>query len=149
MSDMPRKPIDFSKTLIYKIVCKNTELCDKLYIGRTTNFVLRKSQHKVFSNQNKSNVYLYKVINEFGGWDNWEMQLLENYPCTNTNDANERERYYIITLKAELNSVVAINSNTDNELRQSIYKQEWYIKNRQRLADNYKKNTQRLCLQKR
>jgi hypothetical protein len=138
MQTMPRKPIDFSKTMIYKIVCKNTELCDKLYIGRTTNFALRKNQHKsdAKKNFNTSNAYVYKIINEFGGWDNWEMQLIENYPCTNSDEASERESYYIGIFRAELNTTFSINKEID----QSIYKQEWYIKNRARLAEKYKNN---------
>ena len=38
MQNLPRQPMYFSKMIIYKITCKNTELCDKVYIGRTTNF---------------------------------------------------------------------------------------------------------------
>ena len=139
MQNMPRQPMDFSKTIIYKITCKNTELCDKVYIGRTTNFLLRKYQHKTSSKQSNTNntsTYLYKIINEFGGWDNWEMEIVENYPCSNSNEANERETYYIATFRAELNTSFSINKKID----QSIYKQEWYIKNRARLAEKYKHN---------
>ena len=139
MQNMPRQPMDFSKTIIYKITCKNTELCDKVYIGRTTNFLLRKYQHKTSSKQSNTNntsTYLYKIINEFGGWDNWEMEIVENYPCSNSNEANERETYYIATFRAELNTSFLINKEID----QSIYKQEWYIKNRARLAEKYKQN---------
>ena len=41
---MPKKPIDYSKGLIYSIVCKTDETL--LYIGSTTNFRQRKSSHK-------------------------------------------------------------------------------------------------------
>ena len=42
---MPRKPIDYSKTIIYKIVCKNPEI-KHLYVGHTTDITTRKRLHK-------------------------------------------------------------------------------------------------------
>ena len=64
------------------------------------------------------------------------MEIVENYQCSNSNEANERETYYIATFRAELNSSFSINKEID----QSVYKQEWYIKNRARLAEKYKHN---------
>ena len=42
---MPRKPIDYSNTHFYKIVCKDLNV-KELYIGHTTNFKNRKLDHK-------------------------------------------------------------------------------------------------------
>ena len=42
---MPKINIDYSKNVIYKIVC-NDENVDYLYIGSTTNFTKRKNCHK-------------------------------------------------------------------------------------------------------
>ena len=42
---MPRKPIDYSKTHFYKIVCKDTSITD-CYVGHTTDFTKRQWQHK-------------------------------------------------------------------------------------------------------
>ncbi len=39
---MPKKIIDFSKTIIYKIVCNDLNITD-VYVGRTTNFINRKA----------------------------------------------------------------------------------------------------------
>ena len=49
---MPKKIIDYSKTIIYKIVCNDLNITD-LYIGHTTNFIKRKATHK--SNCNNIN----------------------------------------------------------------------------------------------
>ena len=38
---MPHKPTDYSKTIIYKIVCKNPEI-KNTYVGSTTDFASRK-----------------------------------------------------------------------------------------------------------
>ena len=42
---MPRKPIDYSKTISYKIVCNDLSITD-CYVGHTTDFTKRKSHHK-------------------------------------------------------------------------------------------------------
>ena len=50
---MPRKPIDYTNTHFYRIVCKDTSIND-CYIGHTTDFKRRKSEHK--------NIAIWKVI---------------------------------------------------------------------------------------
>ena len=42
---MPKTIIDYDKTIIYRIVCKNTLITD-CYIGHTTNFTKRICEHK-------------------------------------------------------------------------------------------------------
>ena len=42
---MPKVVMNFQNTIIYKIVPKNVTL-DFVYVGHTTNFILRKSLHK-------------------------------------------------------------------------------------------------------
>ena len=41
---MPRTPIDYSKSVIYKI--QHLEKDELVYVGSTTNFVKRKNKHK-------------------------------------------------------------------------------------------------------
>jgi hypothetical protein len=89
---MPRTPVDYSKTVIYKIVCNDLTI-SKLYIGSTTNFIKRKSAHKRLSNDENRN--LYAIIRENGLWDNWTMVELEKFPCADGNEARGRERYWI------------------------------------------------------
>jgi len=43
---MPKVPIDYSKTVIYKLVHKEDYDNANLYIGSTTNFTKRKCEHK-------------------------------------------------------------------------------------------------------
>ena len=62
---MPKKDIDYSNTIIYKIICNNATITD-LYVGHTTNFVQRKSLHKSACNNLKNNLRLYKKIRENG-----------------------------------------------------------------------------------
>ena len=57
---MPKDNIDYSNTIIYKIYCKDTSISDT-YIGHTTNFLLRKQQHKYVSNNIKKQVIIRYV----------------------------------------------------------------------------------------
>jgi len=97
---MPRIPTDYSKTLIYKIVCKDLTITD-LYVGNTTSFKDRKNRHK--SDCKKKELLIYKTINNNGGWDNWEMIEIEKYPCKDGNEARTRERFWYEELNAKLN----------------------------------------------
>ena len=82
---MPKKNIDYSKALIYKIVCNDLNIKD-CYVGSTTDFTKRKGHHKRGCNNVNTKCYNYNVyqfIRANGGWDNWTMVLVENYPCEN------------------------------------------------------------------
>src|SRR6185437_12820082 len=99
---MPKKEIDYSKSVIYKIVPNDMNITD-CYIGSTTNFAARKSQHKTVccTPQNKKyNIQLYKTIREKGGFESWDMVLVENYPCKNKQELFARERHWIQELQA-------------------------------------------------
>ena len=79
---MPRTTTDYSKTIIYKIQSiDNPEL---LYIGSTTDFTKRKFGHKSeCSNPKKNHKKVYKMINQNGGWDMFNMVELYKFPCEN------------------------------------------------------------------
>tara|TARA_R110000803_G_scaffold50829_1_gene105379 strand:- start:525 stop:1244 length:720 start_codon:yes stop_codon:yes gene_type:complete len=103
---MPKTKIDYSKTVIYKIVCDDDNITD-LYVGSTTEFVKRKYQHKnACNNQNNRcyNLKLYETIRENGGWENWRMIEVEKFPCNDKRQAECREEYWRKNLKAELNN---------------------------------------------
>jgi hypothetical protein len=126
---MPAKEIDYSTTIIYKIVCNDLTITD-LYVGSTTNFRMRKHTHKdSYMNENKRhyNTKIYKIIRENGGWDNWSMVQIEEYPCANGNEARTRERYWYEQLNATLNCRFPIRD-----------KKEHYIANRDRILEQKK-----------
>ena len=102
---MPRCNIDYSKTLIYKLCCNDTNIL-QCYVGQTTNFKNRKNAHKKICNNingKKYNTYLYKFIRDNGRWNNWNMIPIEIYPCENHIQSKIREQYWKDSLKAELN----------------------------------------------
>jgi hypothetical protein len=106
---MPRVAIDFSKTVIYHFVCKD-EMVAYSYVGSTTNFNKRKGQHKSSCNIETADHHqykLYQIIRDHGGWDNWDMKPIEEFPCENKIQQVIREQYWINQLKPEMNCRVS------------------------------------------
>ena len=114
---MAKKKIDYSKTVIYKIVCNDLNIKD-VYVGGTTDFRHRKQAHKNVCeniNHKKHNMKVYKMINENGCWSNWSMIEIEKFPCSDGNESRSRERYWYEQLNASLNTIRPII--TDDEAR--------------------------------
>jgi hypothetical protein len=103
---MPKKEIDYKKTVIYKIVSKDLSN-DFVYVGSTTDFTQRKYAHKRNCTNENNNTYTYKIyktIRENGGWNEFQMIKIENYPCNDKNDCLSRERYWFEQYHANMNS---------------------------------------------
>ena len=130
-------PIDYSRTIIYKIVCKDITI-KETYVGSTTQFTSRKGQHKYSCNNNKD-FNVYNFIRANGGWDNWTMVMVEEYPCKTKLESDQRERHWLETLHATLN--MYIPSRTEAEWREDNkgYMIEWSKNNKEHIAE-YRKN---------
>jgi hypothetical protein len=112
---MPVKSINYTDSVFYKIVCRDLTITE-LYVGHTTNFRLRKSQHKHACNKEQSNRFnlrVYQFIRENGGWENWDIILIIKKGCVDALEARTIERGYIETLGATLNCQVP--SRTSNQ----------------------------------
>ena len=109
---MPKKIIDYSNTIIYKIICKDKSITD-LYVGHTTNFIKRKYEHKTKCNSGNDRK-IYNVIRANGGWDNWEMIEVAKHNCEDAVEARIREQEHYDILKPTLNIFNPISSN-DNQ----------------------------------
>ena len=142
---MPLKPIDYSKTIFYRIVCNDLNIKD-CYIGHTTNFIKRKQNHKRNCNNINSNKYFFKVydfIRENRGWDNWSMVMIEEISCENLNEACKLERKFIEEYNTTLN--IAIPTRTKNEWCKIYHEnnkekeKEYVEKNKEKIRE-YRKN---------
>lgn len=100
---MPKEIIDYSNTIIYKIICNDASIND-VYVGHTTNFTKRKYQHKISCANLKNNIKIYNIIREHGGWDNWTMVEIAKYNCKDRTEARIKEQQYYEELKPTLNS---------------------------------------------
>ena len=102
---MPKTILDYSKTIMYKIVCSDLNV-NECYVGHTTDMTKRKYWHKSSCNNEKVKGYntkIYKIIRENGGWDNWTMLLVEEFPCKDKYQACKRERELYEELGAKMN----------------------------------------------
>ena len=128
---MPKLPIDYSKTVIYKIVCKDLNVTD-IYIGNTTQFTKRKHQHCHNASSGLINTKLYQFIQKNGGWNNWDMIEIEKFNCQDCNEARARERHWYEQLNANLNSQKPIKYKSDK----TEYLSKYYQSNREKLIEN-------------
>ena len=113
---MPKVEIDYSNTIIYKIICKDPNVKD-IYVGHTTNFVQRKYHHKYSSY--KDNCKLYQVIRNNGGWKNWTMEIVDFCKCNDQYEARKKEQEYFILLNATLNSNEPISKSNFNSTKEN------------------------------
>ena len=121
---MRTKSIDYSNTVIYKLICNDLNVKD-IYVGHTTCFRKRKSQHKVSCSNEKRkdyNLKVYQIIRQNGGWNNWTMIEIEKFPCRDGNEARTRERYWFEELKADMNTIIPSRS-----------KKEYYVDNSEKI----------------
>jgi hypothetical protein len=135
---MPIKLIDYSNTVIYKIVCNDPIITD-IYIGSTCNFANRKWNHK--NRCKTSNIKLYKTINDNGGWDNWSMLEIEKFSCVDGNEARTRERYWFEQLNAKLNTLCPNGISIEESKKNT---KEYYEKNKDKMKEYYEKNKNKL-----
>jgi hypothetical protein len=138
---MPRLPINYQNTIIYKIVCNDLEIKD-LYVGHTTNFTERKRTHKKSCNNKNSKQYnfkVYQIIRANGDWNNWSMIEIEKYPCNDFNEASARERYWYEELQAKLNTCVPNRSKKEyrkeNKNKIAVQTKLYYNENKEQFKE--------------
>ena len=78
---MPKTAINHNNHIIYKI--QHTDKPELIYIGSTTRFDKRKSEHKTDSKRGGVSSTLYGNIRDSGGWDKFTMVQIKEFPCKN------------------------------------------------------------------
>ena len=102
---MPKVPMDYTKCCIYKIEHNDDE--SLVYVGHTTNFDKRKTQHKSNCKNDNGKHYnfkVYQMIRENGGWEKFLMLEVEKYPCADKREAERRENEVMKELKSSMNT---------------------------------------------
>jgi len=156
---MPRTPCDYSKTVIYRIFKEDTDIPP--YIGSTTDFRRRKSQHKRCSITGHQKVYM--IIRENGGWPAFKMLQIEEFPCKNGNEARAREQYWIDQYVERLNTRGAVlnkehrqekKKEYDVEYRAThtdeiaAYQKEYYVAHKDEIAARAATHTDEIAVRK-
>jgi hypothetical protein len=138
---MPKKEVDYSKTIIYKLCCNDMNIKD-IYVGHTTDFRNRKYQHKNRCMNPKNPKYhyaVYKFMRDHGSWENWSMIMIEEIECKNKLEAEKRERYWIEELNASLNKCIPSRTKVEyrNVTREHklIIDKQYREKNKEILAE--------------
>ena len=111
---MPRNPIDYSKIVFYKLVCRDITITE-LYVGSTTDFRARKNHHKGSCQNEKNKSYslkVYRFIREHGNFENWDMIIIHRQSCIDAHEAHTIERHYVETLGATLNCNIPSRTKT-------------------------------------
>jgi hypothetical protein len=120
---MPKKSIDYSKTIIYKITCNDPSVLE-CYVGHTTNFIKRKYSHKSSCVDETKNFKVYQMIRDNGGWNNWTMVPICEFPCENFTQALIKEESCRVELQASLNTYKCLIAEPKQYQRE--YHKEYY-----------------------
>ena len=138
---MPYKVANYKNGKIYKI--EHLEKPELIYIGSTTQFNRRKSNHKrICNNQPDSqfNFKLYEMMRLNGGWDAFKMMIIKEFPCNNKTELLIEEEKHRKEYQATLNQYRAFL--TDDE------KKQYYITNKDKLIkyqkDYYEENKEKI-----
>ncbi len=138
---------DYSKGVIYKIYCKDPNI-DKVYIGSTTDFNNRRYNHKYdckTENRKKYNQKKYKFIRENGGWEQWNMEILHYYSCSNRTELDmeeERNRQLYNNINEKRSYVTeeerredSVQRYIDNKEKLNKYSRQYHIDNKEKAKE--------------
>jgi hypothetical protein len=121
------KAKNYENCIIYKLVCLDTT-CPDVYVGSTTCFKQRKSQHKSKCHNEKHKHYNYKIyqyIREHGGFENFTMIEIEKFPCENSRQLEAREEHWRKELKATLNGCRAFTTDEEKRIQRGEISRNW------------------------
>ena len=124
---MPKIPINFENSIIYKLVCLDTTY-PEVYVGSTTNLKQRKSNHKskcYNENAKQYNYKIYQYIREHGGWENFAKIEIEKFPCENKRQLELREEFWRKELGATLNGQQAFTTPEERRIQHTESSREW------------------------
>ena len=82
---------------IYKIQCKNDDTLT--YIGSTIRSLRKRFKEHTYDAKCFPNRLFYKnVLQSKNKWDDWFIELVEEYPCDSSKELREREEHHIVKM---------------------------------------------------
>jgi len=130
--------VNYNKSTIYKLCCNDLEI-KEIYIGSTTNFNKRRNAHKTDCNNEKSknyNLYVYQFIRSNGCFQNWSMVEIELFNARDKKNLCRRERFWIESEKASLNSYRACRTEEEKIEENKAKTAEYYANNKDKMKEN-------------
>ena len=142
---------NYQNTIIYKLI--NYDCPEHVYVGSTTNWVKRKQLHKHSVTNPLCQKYSnkkYVIIRENGGWENWNMIKICDFPCNNKREAEQEEDRHMLELKANMNMCRAYLTDIERKEKKKEYykdnketikekKKEYYKDNKEKILERNKK----------
>ena len=114
---------DYENNVVYMIRHKDPRVAG-CYIGSTCNLHKRMIKHKsrtfVASPADSGNSRLYSTIRANGGWHNYVVDVLEEYPCLSFEEARKRERELYDVHKPTLNMLRPHSTKAEQSEAQKI-----------------------------
>lgn len=127
----------YSNAKIYKLV---NDLNDNIYIGSTCNTLpYRLGGHKTNAKNNPER-FVYKQIEEIGGFEHIKIILIEHHPCNSKEELEQRERYWIEELKPVWNKNIPGRTNDENYKQFHLQQMKLINKIRYHTDPQYKQN---------
>lgn len=141
---MPRKAKDYSKGKIYKLECLNT---GKVYVGHTTYERLsqRLAKHRGAYNEWKKGTGGYTASFKILEGGNYQITLLESYPCKSEDEITARERYWFDVMEEQrVNKNRPRVTEVERQDAQKVYNQVWREAHIDELKQYYETNREAL-----
>ena len=113
---------DYKQGKIYTIRCKTDDTL--IYVGSTIEPLCRRMSKHKYDSLNKPTIFFYQHIDD---WDNWYIELFENFPCNSKEELNKREGEII-------REIGTVNKSIAGRTRQ-----EWYEDNKEKYKEYNKK----------
>tara|TARA_R110002012_G_scaffold320743_1_gene545303 strand:- start:54 stop:554 length:501 start_codon:yes stop_codon:yes gene_type:complete len=130
---------NYQNGFIYKLCCKDVNI-KEIYVGSTTNMKSRKTEHKRSCNTITRPAYnnkKYQYIRENGGWINWSMIWIKDFPCNSKKELEAEEDKIMRELNATLNtynskeSPEKLKANRQKHSKNALLlKKKWYHNNK-------------------
>ena len=133
----------YKNSKIYTIRYRNDN--SLIYVGSTTQPLYKRwyEHKKSYSNENTKdyNKYLYMKIRETDDFDNWYIELYEEYECENKEQLLKREGEVIRelgTLNKKIEGRSRLERYEDNKEKLSTYNKGYYQHNKENIIDRMK-----------
>jgi hypothetical protein len=150
-----KMPLNYQNAVIYKICCKDPTIKD-IYVGSTTNFKRRMSNHKSICNSENANQYnypVYRFIRDNGGFNNWTIVKIRDVVCKDKYELVAEERKEFEKLGATLNDRYPQRSRKEvnkthyekNKEKISEKQKEYKEKNKEKISNQNKENVKCEC----
>ena len=147
---MAPKTTDYSKSIIYKI--EHMDKPELVYVGSTTDFVRRKSQHKNNCNTENDRAYnykLYQLIRANGNWESFKCMIICEFPCNTKTELIIEEEKHRKKLQTTLNSICAYCTEDETKTKLKECRKQYEINNKEKIKERRNENKDKLNENKR